>query len=74
MSKPLLLTVREVAQLLRIYRPKVYELIKVGTIEGFKVGSDWRVTVASLERLIGPIPDEFFVKPKGRTHGDSNAV
>lgn len=74
MSKPLLLTIREVAQLLRVYRPKVYELVKAGTVEGFKVGSDWRVTVASVERLIGTIPDDFFVKQNGRAHGNSNAV
>ena len=33
---PLLLTVREVSALLRVQRPKVYELIKDGAIDGFK--------------------------------------
>jgi len=59
-NKPLLLTVREAALLLRIHRPKVYDLIKDGTIEGFKLGSDWRIKRASLERLVGAIPDDFF--------------
>ena len=63
-SQPLLLTVREVSKLLRIHRPKVYDLIKEGTIEGFKLGSDWRVKRESVERLIGPIPETFFQEPK----------
>ena len=59
---PLLLTVREVAQLLRVHRPKVYDLVRDGTIEGFKLGADWRVKRESVEKLIGPIPDSFFGK------------
>jgi excisionase family DNA binding protein len=58
----LLLTVNEVARLLRIHRPKVYDLIHENTIEGFKVGSDWRIRRASVEKLMGPIPDDFFDK------------
>ena len=56
----LLLTVREVSQLLRIHRPKVYELIRANTIDGFKLGSDWRIRRESIEALIGPIPEDFF--------------
>ncbi|MFO0416262.1 MAG: helix-turn-helix domain-containing protein [Pseudomonadota bacterium] len=59
-AQPLLLTVKEVATLLRIHRPKVYDLIKAGTIEGFKLGSDWRVKRESVEKLIGDIPEDFF--------------
>jgi excisionase family DNA binding protein len=57
---PLLLTVREVTQLLRVQRPKVYELIKDGAIDGFKVGADWRIRRDSVENLIGQIPEDFF--------------
>jgi excisionase family DNA binding protein len=64
-AQPLLLTVKEVATLLRIHRPKVYDLIKAGTIEGFKLGSDWRVKRESVEKLIGDIPEDFFVDDKG---------
>lgn len=64
-ENPLLLTVREVSQLLRVQRPKVYELIKDGAIDGFKVGADWRIRRDSVENLIGAIPEEFF-KKKGR--------
>jgi excisionase family DNA binding protein len=63
--QPLLLTVKEVAKLLRIHRPKVYDLIKAGTIEGFKLGSDWRVKRESVEKLIGEIPEDFFSAGKG---------
>ncbi len=57
---PLLLTVREVSILLRVQRPKVYELIKDGAIDGFKVGADWRIRKDSVENLIGAIPEGFF--------------
>jgi excisionase family DNA binding protein len=60
LDRPVLLTVREVTKLLRIQRPKVYELIKAGAIEGFKVGADWRIRRDSVENLIGAIPDNFF--------------
>lgn len=63
-TAPLLLTVREVSQLLRVQRPKVYELIKDGSIDGFKLGADWRVRRNSVENLIGPIPKHFFDKRK----------
>ncbi len=59
---PLLLTVREVSILLRVQRPKVYDLIKDGAVDGFKVGADWRVRRDSVERLIGAIPEDFFSK------------
>ena len=64
-TQPVLLTVKEVSQLLRIHRPKVYDLIRDGTIEGFKLGSDWRVKRESIEKLLGPIPDLFFSSKRG---------
>lgn len=56
---PVLLTVKEVSALLRIHRPKVYELIRSGEIEGFKLGADWRIKRESIERLIGEITLEM---------------
>ncbi len=61
-DKHILLTVREVSTLLRVQRPKVYELIKEGAISGFKVGADWRIRRDSVENLIGDIPLGFFDK------------
>lgn len=74
MQQPVLLTVVEVAALLRIHRPKVYDLIKAGTIEGFKLGSDWRIRRQSIENLIGEIPDDFFDKPGKRTKNEHSTI
>ena len=63
----MLLTVREVSALLRVQRPKVYELIKDGAIDGFKVGADWRIRRDSVENLIGPIPEDFFGQEKANS-------
>lgn len=63
-QKSLVFTVRETAEILRIQRPKVYDLIKSGTIEAIKIGADWRVKRGSLERLIGPIPGDYFASQK----------
>jgi len=54
-----LLTVREVAILLRVHRPKVYELIKFGDLEGFKLGADWRVQTSSVDKYVGQISAEM---------------
>ena len=63
-KQALLLTVREVSLLLRVQRPKVYELIKEGAIDGFKVGADWRIRRDSVENLIGEIPEDFLKRRK----------
>ena len=63
-KQALLLTVKEVSLLLRVQRPKVYELIKEGAIDGFKVGADWRIRRDSVENLIGAIPEDFFKRRK----------
>lgn len=69
-----LLTVREVSELLRIQRSKVYDLINDGVLEGFKLGADWRIKRSSVERFVGPIPDSFFVPvPTGRASKNSRA-
>ena len=59
---PILLTVKEVSDLLRIHRPKVYDLIHERVIDGFKLGSDWRIKRDSIEKIVGKIPEEFFKK------------
>lgn len=62
-NKPLLLTVKEVQKILRVHRPKVYDLIREGKIEGFKLGSDWRIKADSVEVLIGrEIPEEYYMQ------------
>jgi excisionase family DNA binding protein len=44
------LTLAEVADYLRINRSTVYRLIKGGTLPGFKIGSDWRFNIESIDR------------------------
>ena len=77
MSTPLILTIKETESLLRLGRAKLYMLLREGFIEGFKVGSDWRVVKSSVEKLVGPISEDFFskkaVKPKlSITNEDQN--
>jgi len=67
---PMLLTVKEVATLLRIHRPKVYDLIREGTVQGFKLGSDWRIKRDSVEKLVGAIPDDFFKRSSANGAAD----
>lgn len=44
------MTAREVARYLKVYRSTVYRLIKHYSLPGFKLGSDWRFKIESIER------------------------
>jgi excisionase family DNA binding protein len=44
------LTIGEVAEMLRIHPTTVYRLLKRGDIPGFKIGGNWRVSVNALDR------------------------
>lgn len=46
------LTIGEVADMLRIHPTTVYRLLKHGDIPGFKIGGSWRVGVNALDRWI----------------------
>jgi excisionase family DNA binding protein len=43
------MTVDEVAELLRVNRSTLYRLLKTGQIPGFRVGSDWRFNSKAIE-------------------------
>lgn len=45
---PKLLTVREVADLLRVHQRTAYRLITGGSIQAIKIGSQWRVPESAL--------------------------
>ena len=49
---PTLLTVREVAELLRVHQRTAYRLITGGTIKAIKIGSQWRVPEQALIEYI----------------------
>lgn len=44
-----LLTITEVAEILRMHSITVYRFVKQGVIPGFKIGNAWRVNKDSLE-------------------------
>lgn len=47
-----ILTVREVAQFLKINEKTAYKLVVAGELPGFKVGGSWRFKRADLEKWI----------------------
>ena len=47
MSK--ILNVLEVSQYLRVHPTTVYRLLKLGKLPAFKVGSDWRFNVETID-------------------------
>jgi excisionase family DNA binding protein len=49
---PEILTVKELREILYIGRNKAYELLERGTIRGFKVGRDWRVSKEEVVRFV----------------------
>jgi excisionase family DNA binding protein len=48
-----LLTLREVAQYLRVHPGTVYRLVKKGQLRGLRVGSDFRFDLRVVEDFIG---------------------
>jgi excisionase family DNA binding protein len=45
-----IMTVRELADYLRVHKTTVYRQLKLGQLPAFKVGSDWRFNVESIDR------------------------
>jgi len=45
-----ILTIKEVASYLRIHPSTVYKLVKRHKIPAFKIGSDWRFHLESIDR------------------------
>jgi excisionase family DNA binding protein len=43
------LTVAEVAEILRVHSTTIYRLVKRGELPGFKLGGNWRINRASLD-------------------------
>jgi excisionase family DNA binding protein len=43
------LTVSEVAEILRVHSTTIYRLVKRGELPGFKLGGNWRINRASLD-------------------------
>ena len=48
------LTVNEVAEMLRVHPTTVYRLVRRGDLPGFKIGGNWRINRASLNLWLSP--------------------
>jgi len=59
-----ILTIAEVAQILRMHRNTVYRLVKRGDLPGFKIGDNWRVDEKALRTLLAREPDRKALLPK----------
>ena len=44
------LTVAELSGYLQVHRSTVYRLLKNGALPGFKIGSDWRFNVETIDQ------------------------
>ena len=45
-----MLTVRELAEYLRVHQPTVYRLLRQQKLPAFRVGADWRFNREQIER------------------------
>ena len=43
------LTVEDLSEYLRVHRTTIYRLLKKGHLPGFKVGSDWRFNIETID-------------------------
>jgi excisionase family DNA binding protein len=46
------LTITEVADILRVHPTTIYRLVKRGELPGFKIGGCWRINRASLDKWL----------------------
>jgi excisionase family DNA binding protein len=50
MATAKVMTVKELAEYLRVHRSTIYRLLKKGSLPGFKIGSDWRFNVEDIDQ------------------------
>ncbi|WP_419786196.1 helix-turn-helix domain-containing protein [Pseudodesulfovibrio sp.] len=67
---PTLLTVKEVAELLRVHQRTAYRLITGGEIRAIKIGSQWRVPEKDLMEYLENGLNEPVAPQKKRTVQD----
>ena len=46
------LTVREVAEMLKVNKMTIYRYVKAGKIEAYKVGKDFRIQETEIEKFL----------------------
>jgi len=47
---PRVLTVKELSAYLRVHPSTVYKLLRRGELPGFRIGTDWRFNVETIDR------------------------
>jgi excisionase family DNA binding protein len=52
MTQDKYLTVTELSEHLHIHRTTIYRLLREGTLPGFRIGSDWRFSLAAIEEWV----------------------
>ena len=50
MTDPRVMTVKEVSAYLKVHPSTIYRQLKSGRLPAFRVGSDWRFNVESIDR------------------------
>ena len=46
------MTVKEIAEYLRVHPSTVYKLLRTGDLPGFRIGTDWRFNAEVIDRWI----------------------
>ncbi len=49
-AAPRVLTVRELADYLRVHPSTVYRLLRTNQLPGFRIGSDWRFNIEVIDK------------------------
>jgi len=49
-SNAKVITVAELSEYLRVHRSTLYRLLKKGRLPGFKIGSDWRFNLETIDK------------------------
>ncbi len=49
-SSAKVITVGELSEYLRVHRSTLYRLLKKGQLPGFKIGSDWRFNLETIDK------------------------
>ena len=61
-SNAKVITVAELSEYLRVHRSTLYRLLKKGRLPGFKIGSDWRFNLETIDKWRmdgGAVPDDL---------------
>jgi excisionase family DNA binding protein len=61
---PKVMTLEETADYLRVHPSTVYRLLKKRRLPGFKVGSDWRFNLESIDRWREEAEKQTLTNPK----------